>query len=196
VLQTQTDTLITPPGFVLDSCRRIRAVTQIKPGLCVLVCVGDGLGDGECVREWLGDGDGLLDCDWDGLGLLLGDVLGLVVSLGLVVGAVESVGLADELVSVGEGLGLSDGEVVTAPPSRTAEVTASVPPPHGELTGRGEAANAGSIATPAAIKVTAAADTAARPARMTPARTTTLRSFHRHIPCAVVLTRAPGYPTV
>ena len=142
VLQTQTETLIVPPGFVLDSCRRMRAVTQIRPGWCVLVCVGDGLGVAECVREWLGDGDGL--CDLEGLGLPLDDGLGLGVSLGLAVVAVElSVGLAElesaVEASVGEGL----GDAVTAPPSKTADVTASVAPPQGELTGRGAAANAG-----------------------------------------------------
>ena len=51
VLQTQTETLIAPPGDVFDSCRKMSAVTQIRPGWCVLLCVGDGLGVAECVRE-------------------------------------------------------------------------------------------------------------------------------------------------
>jgi hypothetical protein len=173
VLQTQTETLILPPGDVSDSCRRIWAVTQRMPGRCDLV--GDGLGEGECVRECDGDGDG----DSDGLGLLLAEGLGLWLALALVVGAVVEVfdGLGDELepdVELGEGL--ADGDVVTFPPSKTADATAGVPPPQGELIGCADAANAGAMATPDAIKDPAAAQTTARPALMTPARTTTLRS--------------------
>jgi hypothetical protein len=152
----------------------------MMPGRCDLV--GDGLGEGECVRERDGDGDG----DLEGLGLVLADGLGLLLALGLVVGAVFD-GLGDD---VGLGEGLADGDVLLVPPSKTADATAGVPPPQGEVIGRAVAANAGSIATPAAIKVPAAAETTARPARMTPARTTTLRSSSRHIPCPVVLTRA------
>jgi len=166
------------------------AVTQIRPGWCDLL--GDGLGEGDRVREWLGDGDGLCDGDWEALGLLLADGLGLWLAVGA---AVESVGLADELeVSLGEGL--ADGDVVTAPPSKTAEVTASVAPPQGELCGRAAAANAGAIATLDATKDPAAALTTTRPARMTPARTTKLRSSSRHIPYIDVLTRPADYPTL
>jgi hypothetical protein len=177
VLQTQTETLIVPPGEVSDSCRRICAVTQRMPGRCDLV--GDGLGEGDRVRECDGDGDG----DLDGLGLVLADGLGLWLTLALLVGAVVEVfdGLGEELepdVELGEGL--ADDDVV-APRSKTADATAGVPPPQGEVTGR-VAANAGAIATPDAIKDPAAAQTAARPARMTPARTTTLRSSRRPVP--------------
>jgi len=132
VVQTQTETVTVPPGDVSDSCCTSWAVRQIAPDRCVRVGDGDGLGVCDRVRE--GDGDGLDDADRDGLGLLLADGLGLLVRLGLVVGVELEVALGDVAIA----LGLGDGDVLWwpwPPTSRTADVAASEPLPHGELIG-------------------------------------------------------------
>jgi len=138
VLQTQTETVTVPPGDVSEPCCTSWAVRQIAPVRCVRVGDGDGFGVCDRVRE--GDGDGLDDADRDGLGLLLADGLGLLVRLVLVVGVglgvAVLVGLGVD--EVADGLGLGDGDLLWwpwPPTSRTADVAASEPLPHGELIG-------------------------------------------------------------
>lgn len=123
-------------------------------------CDGDGLG------EW--DLEGLGDGDRDGLGLLLVDGLGLLVWLGLGLGVGLEVALAVELDVVADELGLGEGDELP-PMSRTADVTANEPPPHGALIGSAGAANAGAIAPLDARNDPAVTARTARPARMIPA---------------------------
>jgi len=112
--------------------------------------------------------DGLGEAECDGLGLLLVDGLRLLVWLGLGLGVGLEVALAVELDLVAEGLGLGDGDELL-PLSRTADVTASEPPPQGALIGSARAASAGASATLDARKDPAVTATTARPARMIPA---------------------------
>jgi len=112
--------------------------------------------------------DGLGEAECDGLGLLLVDGLRLLVWLGLGLGVGLEVALAVELDLVAEGLGLGDGDELL-PLSRTADVTASEPPPQGALIGSAGAANAGAIAPLDARNDPAVTARTARPARIIPA---------------------------